>query len=167
MLAAAPQRIVPQSNPLPGCRQGLSRSRNLKLAVLGLVLIGFILGLLVTAQATRLVMQGYAIVSIKQEVSDLERENQRLRLEISRLKSPERIAAQASRLGLVRPEREQICLLPAPSEAAVKIAQETPSRPVQVSEDEIRGQRRFMASLSWALGRLLRPSQVAEAVVVP
>ncbi|MDN5346807.1 MAG: hypothetical protein PWP65_371 [Clostridia bacterium] len=171
MLAATPRHAVSRPDVAPGYlpdwRKELQKARNFKLLIIGMVLAGFILGLLVTMQAARLIVQGYAVAQLKREISGLERENQRLHLEIARLKSPERIAAQASRLGLVRPKSDQICFLPATSpEPAKEVTETPPVAPAEVHEDNVKGGRQVLADLGGALKHLF-PGKTAEAVVLP
>jgi len=60
-------------------------------------------------QSTRI---GYDLSQLKREEMKLEEENQRLRLELAILKSPQRLETQASeRLGLRQPTPEQIIVL--------------------------------------------------------
>lgn len=78
-----------------------------RLRAKGLVLFALLaaLAMCATMRSERIVSEGYALVKMRAEASQLARENDRLRLEIARLKSPQRIKAIAvSQLGMIVPE---------------------------------------------------------------
>lgn len=84
------------------------RTRPLKYAALtaaGAVFFVFAWG---NVQATRL---GYSIEELRKEIKDLETGNKYLKKEIQAAMSPERLQADAVKLGLVYPEPDSIVLL--------------------------------------------------------
>ena len=64
-----------------------------------------IMGMLVTFQSGRSASRGYDLVQIQQETTRLENDNERLKIEIAHMKSPQRIKAiAAQKLNMVIPE---------------------------------------------------------------
>lgn len=81
---------------------GPSRALRMRCLLVVLFLIAF--GVFVTARSAMIVSEGYALVDMKSQAIRLEKENEILRLEVARLKSPQRIQAIAvSQLGMVVP----------------------------------------------------------------
>lgn len=67
-----------------------------------LVILILTIAMIVVAQNDRLVQTGYELVKMKEYAAELEKENQTLRIDIAKLKSPERIGDIATQeLGLV------------------------------------------------------------------
>ena len=65
-----------------------------------------ILAMAVTVRSGISASRGYALVAVQQQVTSLEHENERLRIEIAHLKSPERIKAIATQeLGMQVPQK--------------------------------------------------------------
>ncbi|HBS60764.1 MAG TPA: cell division protein FtsL, partial [Firmicutes bacterium] len=74
-----------------------------------LLILIFIASMLMVAQNDQLVQTSYQLVEMNADVAKLEKENQSLRIDIARLKSPERIVNIATqRLGLVFPDAKYI-----------------------------------------------------------
>ena len=64
-----------------------------------------VLGLLVTVGSGVSASRGYELIAVQQQVEQKEQENERLRIEIAKLKSPERIKAIAQdQLGMSIPK---------------------------------------------------------------
>lgn len=77
-----------------------------KLNFLSAIFIAAVMALLVTVQSAAIVQAGYDLVQMKAQLAKLEKENELLRLDIAKLKSPQRIQHIAtSQLGMVVPER--------------------------------------------------------------
>ena len=69
-------------------------------------LIISILAMLVTVRSGISASRGYALVATQNQAQQLEQENERLRIEIAKLKSPQRIKQIASEeLGMVVPKK--------------------------------------------------------------
>ena len=65
-----------------------------------------ILAMAVTVGSGINASRGYALIEVQKEAADLEQENERLKIEIAKLKSPERIKAIASdQLGMEVPRQ--------------------------------------------------------------
>jgi cell division protein FtsL len=95
-----PERVkeavaVPASRPDNG----------LKRKCLQIILLVAVAAMLVTIQSEITVRAGYDLVDQKAQSAKLEKENELLRLDVARLKSPERIQQIATReLGMVMPQ---------------------------------------------------------------
>ena len=79
----------------------LKKTRNMNLAALGTVCAVFFLFALENVQAVKL---GYTIEKIRREIKDLESSNTYLKKEIQTALSPEKLAVEALKLGMVYPE---------------------------------------------------------------
>ncbi|HBT47531.1 MAG TPA: hypothetical protein DEA73_06600 [Peptococcaceae bacterium] len=127
MIVEAKEKFyLPPEPTAPATRAGRKkvRGRGRLLAVL-LVLAAFGLGLLWTYQSISLVLKGYELNRLKAEISTLQQANERLQLEVARLKSPEHVAQVATtRLGMVKPTPQDIRFLPSSEEEPVRVAQE-------------------------------------------
>lgn len=76
---------------------------------LSLIFLILALSIIIVAQNDHLVRNGYKLVKMKEYAAELEKENQTLRIDIAKLKSPERIEDIAThQLGLVWPGTESI-----------------------------------------------------------
>jgi cell division protein FtsL len=72
-----------------------------------LILLILAASMIIVVQNERLVQTGYELVEMKQYAAALEKDNQTLRIDVAKLKSPERIGDIATReLGLVIPNVE-------------------------------------------------------------
>lgn len=86
----------------------LKKTRNLRLAGLGALCAVFFLFAWENVQAVRL---GYTIEKLRHEIKDLENSNTYLKKEIQASLSPEKLEAEASKLGMVYPEPGAIVML--------------------------------------------------------
>jgi cell division protein FtsL len=91
------QKTVTVASPRP--------NNSFKRKCLQLIFLIAAAAMLVTMQSESIVRAGYGLVELKAEAAKLEKENELLRLDIARLKSPERIQHIATRqLGMVMPQ---------------------------------------------------------------
>ncbi|MBC7325123.1 MAG: septum formation initiator family protein [Moorella sp. (in: Bacteria)] len=142
--------------------RGQSRARQ-RVKLLGLVLLVIALAFGRTFLAVQMVIKGYQLEGLKQEISTLQRENERLQLEVARLKSPERVAAAATnRLGMVKPGTAQLYYVPGKA---------VPGQQVQVAVEEplikgaaiaAPGRQTWLAALYRALQDWLQPVHIAR-----
>jgi len=80
-------------------------NRSLRLKCLALVVLCAVLAALTTVRSEWIVTEGYSLVKLRQHTMKLERENERLKLDIAKLKTPERIRDYAIKhLGMVMPK---------------------------------------------------------------
>ncbi len=91
----APAVAVARPRPYPSLRKQF----------LQLILLAAALAMLITVHSALMVRAGYDLVEMKAAAAKLEKENDLLRLEIAKLKSPQRIQQIAtSQLGMVTPQ---------------------------------------------------------------
>lgn len=77
----------------------------LRVKCLVTVIIATIIAMVVTVQSESIVRTGYNLVKMKAQVAKIEKENEVLRLDIAKLKSPQRIQQIATtQLGMVVPQ---------------------------------------------------------------
>lgn len=77
---------------------------SLRAKCLKIVILASILTMFVAIQSEIIVRSGYGLVQMKNQVAQLEKDNETLRLDIAKLKSPQRIQHIAtSQLGMVAP----------------------------------------------------------------
>lgn len=90
---------------------------SLKRKCLQLIFLFAAAAMLVTVQSESIVRSGYDLVELKAQAAKLEKENELLRLDIAKLKSPERIQQIATQqLGMVLPQNTYYAAKqPAPS----------------------------------------------------
>ena len=86
----------------------LKKTRNTNLAALGVICAVCFIFAWQNVQAVKL---GYTIEKIRREIKDLESSNTYLKKEIQTSLSPERLEAEALRLGMVYPEPGAVVLL--------------------------------------------------------
>lgn len=86
----------------------LKKTRNLRLAGLGIIFAGAFIFAAENLQAVKL---GYNIEKLRREIKDLESANTYLKKEIQVSLSPEKLEAEASRLGMVYPEPGAVVIL--------------------------------------------------------
>ncbi len=71
-----------------------------------LFLVISVLAMLVTVRSGISASRGYALIAVQQQTQQLEQENERLRIELARLKSPQRIRDIAvTKLGMETPKK--------------------------------------------------------------
>ena len=93
---------VPQSQPLPQPRRRVCLNTQLRAKCCILFVTVSAMAMLVTFLSGLSASRGYALVQTKQEALSLESENERLRLEVAKLKAPQRVQQlAASELGMV------------------------------------------------------------------
>lgn len=93
----------------------LKKTRNLRLAALaGICMVGF----LFAWQNVQALKYGYSIEKIRREIKDLESANTYLKKEIQASLSPEKLEAEAVKLGMVYPEPGAVVILDGPPAAA-------------------------------------------------
>lgn len=86
----------------------LKKTRNLRLAALGVLCASAFVFAWENVQAVRL---GYGIEKLRREIKDLESANNYLKKEIRISLSPERLEAEAVKLGMVYPEPGAVVML--------------------------------------------------------
>ncbi len=80
-------------------------NKDLRNKCLVVVAILAAMAMAVTVQSEMIVRSGYGLVQLKAQATSLEKENEQLRLDIAKLKSPQRIQEIAiSQLGMVAPQ---------------------------------------------------------------
>lgn len=86
----------------------------LRARCLTFVLLVAVMAMFVTARSEAIISAGYDLVKNKAQVAKIEKENELLRLEIAKLKSPERIQTIATKnLGMVLPQNVYCAAVPA------------------------------------------------------
>ncbi|SDE87102.1 cell division protein FtsL [Sporomusa acidovorans] len=79
--------------------------KRLRIKCLTLVVIAAVMAAVTTIQSAAIVQAGYDLVKAKSQVAKMEKENELLRLDIAKLKSPQRIEEYATKeLGMVVPK---------------------------------------------------------------
>jgi hypothetical protein len=86
----------------------LKKTRNLRFAALGGLCAVFFLFAWANVQAVRL---GYSIEKLSRDIKDLDSANTYLKKEIQASMSPEKLEAEASKLGMVYPEPGAVVML--------------------------------------------------------
>lgn len=126
-----------------------------------MVLLAFALGMVWTTQSIWLVLKGYELARLKKEISTLQQANERLQLEVARLRSPEHVAQVATtRLGMVKPTFSDIRFLPDNKKERIELAQE-----VQPSLEEPKDLHPLWVKVAEVLQNWLavnRPAQAAH-----
>lgn len=90
--------------------------KRLRAKCLILVVIATVMAVVTTMQSAAIVQAGYDLVKVKSQVAKVEKENELLRLDIAKLKSPQRIEEIATKeLGLVMPKNAYYASTAAPS----------------------------------------------------
>jgi cell division protein FtsL len=92
----------PVAKPKPEAKK--ANNLAVKVAIVSCVLLAVITGLLLTATHTQITYKTDNIIQLKREISDLQNANERLKLEIARLKSLDRVEFIATtELGMIQP----------------------------------------------------------------
>lgn len=114
---APPVWLEPQRRLQPGWQP---KEKVFALALVGLL---FLAGVAVVTQTVRVNLVGYRLAQVRQEVERLERDNERLALEVAALKGPARVAQLAEqRLGMVAPDAAHVLRLPPGAVAQAALA---------------------------------------------
>ncbi|MBI4350623.1 MAG: hypothetical protein HY550_04225 [Elusimicrobia bacterium] len=92
----------------------LKKTRNLRLAALGGICLA---GFLFAWQNVQALKLGYSIERIRREIKDLESANTYLKKELRASLSPEKLEAEAAKLGMVYPEPGAVVILDGPPAA--------------------------------------------------
>ncbi len=97
---------MPQAAPLKVIKNQPQVNRRLRSKCQIAFLVFAFLAMLVTVRSGISASRGYALVATQTEAQQLEQENERLRIEIAKLKSPQRISRIAEEeLGMVVPKK--------------------------------------------------------------
>lgn len=113
-----------QSSQKPSTRQNIkkqtTKSRRVYLVV---VLMAFLLGILIASQYTRLAVAGYQLDKQQKQLVVLEKQNQVLNMQVSQLKSLNRIEQIATgKLGMVATQNVQFLAVARPSTQRQSVA---------------------------------------------
>jgi hypothetical protein len=103
----------------------MTRTRNFKLSMLAAAGVFFFAYAWENVQAIKL---GYRIEGLRKEISDLENTNNYLKKEIRASLSPEKLQAEALKIGLVYPEPDALVLLDGASVDKYPAAGHKPSK---------------------------------------
>lgn len=151
--------------PVPGgtrsrgpVRSRPSVRRHKALVLTGVVFLG-LMGLAVVGQAAIIAVKGYQVQQLEAKVATISRQNDRMELEISRLRSPERVAVAArERLGMVSPAGAGVAyVLPEPvQEAATVTTSQSLLLPAKENEP-------FLRQVASALGDQIVKARQARA----
>lgn len=88
--------------------------KQLRVKCLLLVSMAMLIAVVTTMQSAAIVQAGYDLVKVKSQVAKMEKENELLRLDIAKLKSPQRIEAIAIKeFGMVIPKNAYFAAAPA------------------------------------------------------
>lgn len=94
-----------QRTALPTPKIVRKADKRLRVKCLTLVVIAAVMAAVTTMQSATIVQAGYDLVKAKSQVAKIEKENELLRLDIAKLKSPQRIEEYATKeLGMVVPK---------------------------------------------------------------
>ncbi|WP_425060768.1 Cell division protein FtsL [Sporomusa carbonis] len=97
--------VYEQEAASPAPRPVQKVDKRLRVKCLTLVAIAILMAAVITIQRAAIVQAGYDLVKLKGQVAKIEKENELLRLDIAKLKSPQRIEEIATKeLGMVVPK---------------------------------------------------------------
>ncbi|QDR80378.1 cell division protein FtsL [Sporomusa termitida] len=123
--------VYEQEAASPAPKKIRKADKQLRTKCLILVVIAIVMAAVTTMQSAAIVQSGYDLVKIKGQVAKLEKENELLRLDIAKLKSPQRIEEIAVKeLGMIVPKNAYY----ASAAAADSPAQAVPARDTGVAE---------------------------------
>lgn len=140
-------------------------SANHRLALIGLVFAGFLVGIAITVYCSQTIALGYQIASLEKELAVLRIENHNLDEEIGRMTSLERVEDLAvNKLGMVRPDDNNVLVVTAAGkdqssetpDPAADEGQVTGNTPAE--EEKSRLIRAFDELIN-RLGNTIRPEQ--------
>lgn len=121
-----PQIDVPVQTPerKPVRQETRKPNRSLRVRCLTLAVFLTVMGVFVMARSAMIVSEGYALVEMKSQAIKLDKENEVLRLEVAKLKSPQRIQAIATtQLGMVVPANVYCAVNAQPKESQTAAAE--------------------------------------------
>ncbi len=96
-------------------KRSAKHKQNIKFKTVLLIVIGFLLGLTVILRYAYIVESKYKLESMKKELVKIERENQILKVQLTELKSLDRIESIAkSELGMIEPNLDDIIFIKTP-----------------------------------------------------
>lgn len=96
--------VYEQETALPTLKIVRKADKRLRAKCLILVILAAIMAAVTTMQSATIIQAGYDLVKIKSQAAKIEKENELLRLDIAKLKSPQRIEEFATKnLGMVVP----------------------------------------------------------------
>ena len=96
-------------------KRNVKKKQNVKLKTVLLIVVGFVLGLTVILRYAYIVESKYQLESMKKELIKIERENQILKVQLTELKSLDRIESIAtSELGMIEPDLDNIIFIKSP-----------------------------------------------------
>ena len=96
---------IPSTPVTQGTAKNLCVHKKLRARFIVTVLVIAVMAMVITIRSEAIVTSGYAMVQEKNQVAAVERENDALRLENARLRSPQRIQQIATRdLGMIIPK---------------------------------------------------------------
>lgn len=99
------EKEIPQQLPKPKKRRRPALNTHLRSRCFFLLLLLSIMAMLVTVRSGMSASRGYELVKLQQQADSLEKENDRLKIDIAQLKSPQRIQRIATeKLGMVVPQ---------------------------------------------------------------
>ena len=125
--------VYEQEAALPTPKIVRKADKRLRAKCLILVMLAAIMAAVTTIQSATIIQAGYDLVKVKSQVAKMEKENELLRLDIAKLKSPQRIEAFATKnLGMVVPKNAYY--------ATTVMSESSQSQPISVgSNDGIAG----------------------------
>jgi len=107
-----------------------SLPRHERLVLTGLVLLVFIVGISVMYFYAQMVMAGYQVNKVKQEINDLDIQTRDLSENLAQLSSLERVEEVATtKLGMIKPDTSQMILVKTDPSQAVPPGAETSGQP--------------------------------------
>jgi len=96
-------------------KRNVKKKKSVKFRTVLLIVIGFMLGLTVILRYAYIVENKYQLESMKKELIKIERENQTLKVQLTKLKSLDRIENIAtSELGMIEPDIDNIIFIKSP-----------------------------------------------------
>lgn len=97
--------VAEQEAALPTPKIVRKADKRLRVKCLVLVILVAVMAAVTTMQRATIIQSGYDLVKVKSQVAKIEKENEILRLDIAKLKSPHRIEEFATKnLGMVVPK---------------------------------------------------------------
>ncbi|SMD05941.1 cell division protein FtsL [Sporomusa malonica] len=118
--------VYEQEAASPAPKTVQKADKRLRVKCLTLVIMAAVMAAVTTMQSAAIIQSGYDLVKIKGQVAKVEKENELLRLDIAKLKSPQRIEEIAVKdLGMVVPKNAYY--------ASAAMAVSSQSQPAMVS----------------------------------